>query len=161
MKMAERINPFIAGQTGYTVQSKKSEKTEQAAPKETVDVKGTQTADNEQALAKTDSELIGAYFGFNATKGVKLAPEFEECLAEVLPNELASIKRYNAVANENRISAAISEFESFAPVSAAEQQDAFEAALANVNPKFVTPEIKARIAGHMPEIEEQLNPFFV
>lgn len=157
-----KINPFITGQTqGYTVKTKKSEVTEQTAPKETVDVKENPAAGNEPKVAMTDSELISAYFGFSSSKGVALDPEFASVLGEVLTDkELAGVKRYNAVANENRITAAISEFESFVPVSAADQEDAFEAALANVNPKFVTPEIRARIADSMPEIEDQLNPFF-
>ena len=92
---------------------------------------------------------------------IRVASARYDAAVEVLTDkELAGVKRYNAVANENRITAAISEFESFVPVSAADQEDAFEAALANVNPKFVTPEIRARIADSMPEIEDQLNPFF-
>lgn len=157
----KRINPFITGQTQYTVKPKKEEKTEQAAVKETIDVTKKPAVNNEQVVAKADSELVGAYFGFNASKGVTLDAELAELLGQVLTDkELAGVKRYNASANENRITAALNEFESLVPVSAAETEDSFEAALANVNPKFITPEIRARIAQNMPEIEEQLNPFF-
>lgn len=156
----DKINLFVTGQTQYPVKTQKEEKTEQAPAKEPIEVKGKPQVGQEQPVAKADSELVGVYFGFSASKGVTLDAEYEDILKEVLPEkELAGLKKYNATANENRIKAATSSFENLVPVATKNSND-FEQVLASVNPKFTTPEYRASIASHIPEIEEQLNPFF-
>lgn len=155
-----KSNPFIAGQTQYTVKAKKEEKTEQTPTKEVIDVTGRHEVGQEQPVAKADSELVGVYFGFNASKGVTLDADFAEIVKEALPdNEYGALMKFNLTINENRIKAATNQFEALVPNSTRKNNE-FETILASVNSKYTTPEYRASIASHIPEIEEQLNPFF-